>query len=356
MSTSVTASKPPKPAGPAKPALPEEKFWKRYSPHGEAPLSLVGSFALHLLAVGLLVLVSVYLASLLFQSDRSLPIEPVRLQLGGGGGKPGGSGDGKGIGHGAEDVGNNQDNEVLPGEDKIVRRDPLNPIEKNKLNEKFDSTSARYIQESNSESAKAFARLEDSIRRKLSDGLKPGKGKGGTGSGGGKGTGKGTGEGAGTGAGKATLTQREKRMLRWHMRFTANSGAEYLAQLRGLGAILAIPVSDTQYKLVRELRHGAPLLDEDLSNINRIYWIDDKPRSVRDIMLALGHPELNPPRFVAFMPEQLETNLYNMERKYVENVLRRRFNEDDIDETNFKVVPTGGKYKVELLSVNMRGR
>src|SRR5262249_52959430 len=138
-------------------------------------------------------------------------IEPVRLQIpGGGGGSKGGSGDGKGIGHGAEDVGNNQDSEVLPGEDKIVRRPALDPVEKNKISQKFDSNSARYIQESNSESAKAFARLEDSIRRKLSDGLKPGKGKGGTGSGGGKGTGTGTGEGAGTGAGKATLSQREK--------------------------------------------------------------------------------------------------------------------------------------------------
>src|SRR5262249_8975439 len=38
--------------GPKLRVPPEEKFWKRYSPHGEAPLSLVGSFALHALAVG----------------------------------------------------------------------------------------------------------------------------------------------------------------------------------------------------------------------------------------------------------------------------------------------------------------
>src|SRR5207249_1222703 len=117
--------------------------------------------------------------------------------------------------------------------------------------------------------------------------------KGGSGSGGGSGTGRGTGEGSGTGAGsKATLNQREKRMLRWNMLFTANTGPEYLAQLRGLGAILAIPVKESghevEYRIVRDLRPPAKFLEEDVGKIQQIYWFDEKPNSVRDILNALG--------------------------------------------------------------------
>jgi hypothetical protein len=356
------ASPPTDKAATTTPKLPpEEQFWQRYSPHHEAPLSWAGSFMLHVLVIGSLVLFGIYLASALFGSNRSLPVEPVRLALGGGGGKPSGVGGGKGIGHGPEDVGPASE-EKLPGQDdNTPKRPALNPIEKKQISEKFDPASARYIQESNSDAARAYARMEEGLRKRLADGLQPGHGKGGPGSGGGKDRGKGTGEGAGTGPGKATLTQREKRMLRWHMRFTANTGPEYLAQLRGLGAILGIPVNEggkTEFWIVRDLHPPAKLLkNEDLSKIQRIYWWDDKPESAADIMRALGGEaaSLRPGRFVAFMPEKLEKELFEMERRYVVNVLRMKpFNEDKIDETNFRVVPTGRGYRPELISVTLR--
>lgn len=348
-------------AGTALRVPPEEQFWKRYSPHGEAPLSVAGSFALHALAVGGLLLAGLYLASLFDTPARSLPVEPVRLVIeGGGGGSKTGVGTGPGIGHGSEDVGQPKDGArepSIPGLDDVPRP-VLNQVEKQVVQEKFDPLSARYIEDSKSEMARAFAQLDDGVRRKLADGLRPGKGEGGPGSGGGKGSGVGTGEGPGRGPGKATLSKRERRMLRWHMGFSGTNGMEYLAQLRGLGAILAIPVSEDPepvYKIVRDLRPGARLLDEDLSRIQRIYWIDNDPRSVRDILAVLGVqlPHL-PSRFVAFMPVALENELFQMERRYVENVLRKPFNEDHIDETRFRVVMTPRGYRPELLGVNMR--
>ena len=69
------------------------------------------------------------------------------------------------------------------------------------------------------------------------------------------------------------LSEREKRMLRWHMKFSASNGPEYLAQLHGLGAILAIPVTEEKgkdliYKVIRDLRPGKGVLkDDDLSKI-----------------------------------------------------------------------------------------
>ena len=48
---------PPPAANPIRMLVPpDEKFWKRYSPHNEAPLSGISSFALHLLAIPLLLI------------------------------------------------------------------------------------------------------------------------------------------------------------------------------------------------------------------------------------------------------------------------------------------------------------
>jgi hypothetical protein len=340
-----------------RPAPPEERFWKHYSPHGEAPLSAVGSFTLHLLIGGVLVLALAAAASALAKTSRSLPVEPVRLDLGGGGGHRQGVGDGPGKG-GVEDVPEKggEDDVSIPGLNEKVPKVKLDKTEIKKVNDVFTPEDARYIAERNSETAKALARLEEGFRKSIAPGPRPGKGEGGTGQGGGKGEGKGKSVGPGEGDGKATLTQREKRMLRWHMRFTANSGAEYVAQLRSLGAILAFPMNDgpnPEYQLVRDLHPPAKLLREDLSDIQRIYWIDDKPQSVRDVVQALGL-RIKPDRFVAFMPEELENDLYRMEKNYVEKVKRQKFNEELIEETHFYVVFKNGKYRPELQSVTLR--
>ena len=230
---------------------------------------MAGSVALHILIAGGMVLFGVYLASLFYKPVRTLPIEPVRIVSGGGGAKNGVAGGGKAApGTGAEDVGPEATAELTqPGEVDAPPRPALAEAKVKELNEKFDPDAVRII--AKSETGKALAGLQASVRDKLSKGLAsakagsgggPGdKGEGGPGGGGGKGKGTGPGEGDGVGPGKATLSKREKRMLRWHMRFTANSGPEYLAQLRGLGAILAFPVTegaDPQYKVVRDLRRG----------------------------------------------------------------------------------------------------
>lgn len=340
---------------------PEEKFWKRYSPHHEAPLSLAGSFALHALGVGLLALLGIYFASLFYKAARQTPVDAVRLELPGGGGGGGGGGQGMGTNvasdvRGAE-AGEGQTNPELVEAPKLP---DLNPVERQKVEENYTPDAARYISQSSSNSAKALARLDDGLRRKLAEVINKGsEGKGGTGSGGGAGTGTGTGEGPGSGAGKATLNKREKRMLRWHMRFTAQTGTEYLAQLRSLGAILAFPIREGPtpvFKVVRELQPGGKALDEDVARLDRIYWIDDKPGSVVDILAALRLrlPGRVPGRFVAFMPKSLEDRLFEMERRYVENILKVPFEEDHIGETNFRVVAAGGGYTAELISVELR--
>src|ERR1700733_11406826 len=73
---------------------PEEQFWERYSPHHEAPLSGIGSFAAHFLVGGFLVLAG-YLGWLgLGSHHAALPTDVVRFDPGDGGG--GGSRSGQG--------------------------------------------------------------------------------------------------------------------------------------------------------------------------------------------------------------------------------------------------------------------
>ena len=130
-------------------------------------------------------------------------------------------------------------------------------------------------------------------------------------------------------------------MLRWSMIFDTRTGMDYLNQLRGLGAILAIPTGadGKTYKIVRNLHPPAKLLDEDISKINRIFWVDDRPESVRSLMSALGYRQV-PSHFVAFMPLELEQELFELEKTFAGR------SEDQIDSTTFRVVrSTKGGYK-----------
>jgi hypothetical protein len=130
------------------------------------------------------------------------------------------------------------------------------------------------------------------------------------------------------------------------MRFDTRSGNDYLAQLRGLGAYIAVPkdAEGKDYYLIRDLsQKPAKLLDEDVRELQRIFWIDDKPQSVAAIAQALGLREV-PSHFVAFMPKELEEKLFKLELKF------KGLREDDIFETKFDVVRQGGRYEPRVTS------
>src|SRR5439155_17557983 len=76
-----------------KPSLipPDERFWQRYSPHHEFPLSSATSGLVHLLVLGILVLGARALANL------NLPLPVDTIEVGGG---SGGSPEGEEGGHG----------------------------------------------------------------------------------------------------------------------------------------------------------------------------------------------------------------------------------------------------------------
>lgn len=328
---------------------PDERFWQRYSPHAEMPLSSVGSFAIHALIFGVLGLLAL-LGTLFFsQGNRSLPVEAVRLDLGGGGGHRRGQGDGPNNGAPVEAAGPTQDGptEDAPPEDNSrPKKIDVKPNPQVKV--QFDEASTRYIQQIDTKAAKAFQRLgAQTSRIRVPDAKPSGHGQGGSGSGGGSGDGMGAGTGNGRGDGHGTLTKREKRMLRWVMGFNPTDVEDYLGQLQGLGAILAVPVREDgngiEYKVIRNLSGRPPELRvEDVKGLNRIYWLDDDPRSAAAVMGILRLP-LRPSHFYAFMPKELEDTLYKLEKDYLDKHYPGR-TEDDILSTRFQIRHERGKY------------
>ncbi len=332
---------------------PEEKFWQRYSPHSEAPVSGVSSFVLHALAIGLLIGLFA-LSSVLHEDDenRSLPVDPVRLGFNpGGGGQPGGKDNSKGNDkEGDED----QDPDPSKNSPELPPMQELNPVKKVGISAEFaDDKNAQYLVEKGNSSFNSFAGLESEARETLRKAVRSGAGQGGSGSGGGRDSGTDKGEGGGRGEGKGQLTQREKRVLRWAMTFNTSSGADYKSQLAGLGAMVAVPVAGQEGKflLIRNLNNPVAR-EEDVTKLGLIYWIDDKPASVGSLFSVL--PGISRPEyFVAFFPTTLEKKLLEMEMDFAGRKYNTR-DEDRIHETKFDVFRSGSGYDVRVREVYLK--
>ncbi len=146
-------------------------------------------------------------------------------------------------------------------------------------------------------------------------------------------------------------TPHHKRQVPGKMLFETSNGQDYRNQLRALGAILAIPEREgpnPKYLVLRKLTSPAQLVEEDVSKIKRIYWIDGRPESVRALMGALGLA-ITPSHFVAFMPEEVENKLFELEKARAGGRP-----EDDIQETTFRIKRLGDRYEPELIAIKFK--
>jgi len=328
----------------------EPRFWKRYSKHHEFPLSVVSSVFVHLLVGGLVILVVTgALLSLLGISRESVPVEAIEVDAGGAG-NPNGIGTGPANGAVAQKRENVDESEKPSldrgGKDAPPLASPQKPTpsllpQKDEKDRVADLDTSKADERLNSLGVKLRSQLEDVIA---------GKGEGGQkGEGGGKGSGKGPGEGAGRGPGKQTgpLTLHQKRQNRWTLIFDTRSGYDYLRQLRGLEAILAVPEPGGRHLVFRKLDPHPRGKYEDIEAIPGLHWFDSKPDSVRSLAMALGI-ETMPEYIIAFFPPSLEEQLRDLEQRAFSG------EEDDIDETYFRVVNHGGRYDVVCDEIKRR--
>jgi hypothetical protein len=335
------------------PKLPPEPTWsQRYSPHHEFPLSAITSSGLHLLFLGLMALLLWLGISRATNTDTDpLPASAVVMDepSGGGGGDP------KGVKGGVRG-GATGSPDAVDDDTPINPNGPINiaPVAREKLKEaredavklpEFNDPDLNRLIEDGGKEVDAIIRLNKDVRNKLREGLAADKGKGGPGTGGGEGSGSGPGRGndVGPGTGK---NKREPRVLRWTLIFNTRDGNDYANQLAGLGAILAIPSPkdpNVYLKIDNLNKRPVEAIPEDLANIKRIYWVDDKAASVTSLARALGLPGA-PPHVVAFFPESLESELLAMELKY------RGLREEQIRETRFEIRRFGGVYRPVVVS------
>jgi hypothetical protein len=346
-----TANTDKKAAKEAKKTPPDERFWKRYSPHYELPISSGTSLAIHVLVLTLLVVGGVLATRLGLDS---LPPPAEGIVIAGGGGNPQGQGKGPGTGivpSGKDVVEPDKEPPKVAGTEQKApevqkiepRPEAILPKESSQTSRPIDDDAARVLGQLSDIGKSANDRIQ---------GLIAGKGRGGSGEGGGKGRGKGTGEGDLEGPGRGKVEQRQKRQLRWTMIFNTVNGQDYLRQLNGLEAILAIPGPDGQYQVIRDLmKRPVQMKVEDLASLDRIYWVDDKPQSVHSLAQALGLPR-PPDHIAAFFPPKLERDLLDKELKY----LRNKGSEDDILETKFQVSRKGDHYEPVVVDQKVKRR
>jgi hypothetical protein len=344
---------PNKPPSGHKPLLvpPEEAFWKRYSPHHEFPVSGATSIALHAIAIVFLILMTWWLFSLTRKPSDVPELIPVAMSgedtkgRASGGGQSGGTrgADRESVPEDPAEGDPKEDGD--PAEAPALKDLPDDPAVEVPSHKDGSRTivHGKVLEDLGDIGRKAHKVL---VRRNVPKTRKGSKDKDG-GSGGDKGPGRGKGKGRGTGPKKGELEEqrvREKRQVRWQVIFNTRSGADYQDQLYALGATLVVaefqPGSNQllQYRLVirREKLAQSPVrpTPADVSKIPGIFWIDDKPESVRSLASALGIRP--PPLFACFFPRKVELRLRDLERKKYPG------REDNIEKTIFRVVPAAG--------------
>lgn len=321
---------------------PEEQFWQRYSPRLEFPLSALGSAIVHVAALVLLLLV----ASYLLVDNRPIEVEPIALIEGGGGGLTGGLGSNPGVGTTPpEELVNpeSKDTEVPPYIGPKLSELPRPKVDPAQFAEFKDDPDSKRLIENGTQALPSLAKLQKEARSRLMEGLLAGQGDSGKGRDGGKDTGRDKGQGPGIGEGTAGSDLRKKRVLRWTMMFDTRDGYDYVRQLAALGAILGVPQPDGSYVILRNLlQKPAQGMVEDLTKINRIFWVDDRADSLRMLAQALGLERV-PDHVVAFFPKEFEAELTRKEFQY------HRKPEHLIQETRFRVIRRGAGWEAVVI-------
>ena len=171
-----------KPGGDRPLVPPDERFWQRYSPHYELPISGVSSFAVHAVVLGLAAVIATF-GWFMLQENKPIPMETVELP-GGSGANPKGIGNAPGDGALPENLPRDQQPkppdkpQEQPADLPQVKKSDAEPVPPLPA----DPAGTRAIDDSGSTAR--LSGLQDAASKKLMASL-AGKGEGGSGSGGG---------------------------------------------------------------------------------------------------------------------------------------------------------------------------
>ena len=318
---------------PAGPTEPDPKFWQKYSPRLEFPISLV--LSVFLLTVLFSVLVGFMLLGIGDGPQKKVP----QFSMIDGGKDDDGDGS-KGSAGGGTDA----PEKVAPV--PVAEQPTDQPMPEVKLPDtqvKPEVTPEADAGPTTPAESQGLSALEEKLKTMLPG--TPGQTGGGKG-----GADNGTGPG-GTGA-DATL----RRSLRWTINFRTADGRDYANQLNALGAVVLIPDPSDPVKkhLVSDLknpRKTSVATDAEMAKfVGQVQFYDSKPESVRQIGELVGLP-FRPTAFWAIFPKGLEAEMASLEAGY------KGRRAADIEQTRFAVAVVGGRYQLTVADQTMkRGR
>ena len=310
---------------PAEPTTAVEvPFWHKYNAHFEFPSSVVLSVLAFVTLFA--VIIGVLLLALAGSPDKT-PV-PIRMVQGSDAEGEGSAGSG-----GQENVLAKADALAQPAESlTLPNATDLPKVKNGDAVPKVDNpTETGPLSES---SSTPYGKLLDILRNGAAGARQGAGGQPGTGS---------TAQ-PGSGVGGSGEDNSHKRSLRWSLRFRA-SGAEYLAQLAAMNAVIVIPQPPEErdafvYRDLRNPKNGVRLAESEWTQLaGQIQFVDTKADSVRGLAEALG-VNFAPRRFLAFFPRELEDDLARKEKGY------RNRQAEDIEETVFRVTVRGGQYDI----------
>lgn len=349
MVTNTTTEKPrSRPVDPE--VLPtEQPFWTHYSPHHEFPLSTVVSLAIH--AIGFCVLVLA--ASALWEKTRQPPVE-----IGVAGVVGPGTPTGDGRPSGASPAGDPGSPDPDPGQtSEPVATVPTKPTERLQNPVKNDQQPITVPESQPNPKAVNISGLTDlnkeataAVAKAVQSGSKGPKGTNGANGTGGNGTGS---DGPGDGSGSRGGAIRAERQSRWNVTFNTTTQS-YKDQLLSIKAVLAYPVGENQFVVLRPESNYRGGKAEDLSQFKQIYWVDNSPHSVGRLASELGISPL--PAFIAaFFPFEVEEDMQKKEKAFLHSH-HPTAKEGDIALTRFEFRRHGGKFDFLVTQMQLHGR
>lgn len=314
----------------------EETFWRRYSPHHECLLSVVGSSTVHGLVFGMLFLFALFLGMARTSEHHRPPtMEVVQLA-------DGGLGDEGGSGGEPAPFGTPQKEDVSGQQAKIDAKFPLSQPEKFQeiKGPQLDLPSLPSLDQADGEPAQdvmtALNKIVGEVNRdtpktevpkKMAAVVgtpqgKPGfKGSGGFG---GPGTGK---KGIGPGGGGPPFGARHKtrqEILAWRWRFDmSGDGKEHADKLSAIGVILVVLDPQDRTLVIRDLkRRPVETRWEDLAKFkDAVRWTNAKPDSVFILANELQLP-FTPKCVVMFLPKDREEKMDQVEKQFARRLSR----------------------------------
>src|SRR5262249_23908868 len=306
---------------------PEERFWKRYSPHHEAPLSGVVSFVLHGFVIGILALAAMFLTQRREAETRPVSMDVVQLE-GGGTGFEGGGGGGDPGPQGPTKQGARTENVFgQKSEEPNKPENPTTPTFEKVQQKAFDvpqipvSGPIEIDDSLKAVADDARAALQKAISGPVGDpegGTSSGKqGSGGTGDGPGKGNKSGPGTGQGGYPGRKA-TRAEIFAQRWRFDLEGN-GKQHADKLRAAGVVLVVPDPTGKLLVIRDLgRRPVEPRAENLEPFkDAVRWENRQPQSTvalaRELRLKWA-----PPIVFLLLPKDREQLMADAEQAYAE--------------------------------------